>query len=101
MEITANHRGYFEFRICGYDNPEYDDVEHDSDGDFVEVSQECLDKQVLELSDGSGSRYYLTEPYRRGIHNVQLQLPLGFSCHQCLFQWKYNTGMDGHVVVCN
>ncbi|RUS79991.1 hypothetical protein EGW08_012256 [Elysia chlorotica] len=52
MGITANHRGWVEFRVCPYDDPEPGDVEWDEDGNFVEVTQDCLDRHVLELEDG-------------------------------------------------
>ncbi|CAG0925203.1 unnamed protein product [Notodromas monacha] len=34
VEITVNHKGYFQFRMCSYAE----------DGEDVEVSQECLDR---------------------------------------------------------
>ena len=41
VQITANHRGYFEFRIC-------------SNGDVnTEVTQACLDENLLPDTDGN------------------------------------------------
>ena len=81
-----------EFRLCPYDWPADDDLEYDDDGNMVEVSQSCLDKHLLELADGSGTRFYLPEPYRVGEYSVDLQLPPGLSCNKCLLQWKWNVG---------
>ena len=81
-----------EFRLCPYDWPADDDLEYDDDGNMVEVSQSCLDKHLLELADGSGTRFYLPEPYRVGEYSVDLQLPPGLSCSKCLLQWKWNVG---------
>ncbi|GFS18892.1 high mobility group nucleosome-binding domain-containing protein 5 [Elysia marginata] len=91
MGITANHRGWVEFRVCPYDDPEPGDVELDDNGDFVEVTQDCLDRHLLELEDGQ-TRYYLPEPYSTGEHSVTVQLPPDLECEQCLFQWKWNVG---------
>lgn len=78
VQITANHLGYFEFRLCEHNNP------------FTPVTQECLDEHVLSLSDGEGSRYYIGPEL--GEYTVQLQLPENVQCSQCVLQWKYNTG---------
>lgn len=78
VHITANHLGYFEFRLCEHNNP------------FTPVTQECLDEHVLSLSDGEGSRYYIGPEL--GEYTVQLQLPENVQCSQCVLQWKYNTG---------
>ena len=45
VELTANHRGYFEFRICQLDNVK-----------AVETDK-CFDRYVLQRSDGQGARY--------------------------------------------
>ena len=83
-----------EVRLCAYDDPDYDDVEYDDDGDFREVTQACLDKHLLQLADGSGSRFYLPEPYRVGEYSIEVQLPSGVTCRKCLIQWKWNVGKE-------
>ncbi|KAK6184668.1 hypothetical protein SNE40_007097 [Patella caerulea] len=88
-QITANHRGWYEFRLCAYDNPRGEDLEHDTNGNFVEVSHECLNKHLLQVEDG-GTRWYLPAPYKVGLYTVRVKLPEGLSCHNCLFQWKWN-----------
>lgn len=78
VQLTANHLGYFEFRLCEHNDP------------FTPVTQECLDEHVLSLPDDEGSRYYIGPEL--GEYTVQLQLPENVQCSQCVLQWKYNTG---------
>ncbi|XP_021357189.1 uncharacterized protein LOC110452820 isoform X2 [Mizuhopecten yessoensis] len=77
VQITASHKGYFEFRLCPHNNPS------------TRVSQACLDQHVLQQTDGSTRVYEAGHPTNYTIH---LKLPVGVTCSQCLLQWKYNTG---------
>ncbi|XP_066941986.1 uncharacterized protein [Macrobrachium rosenbergii] len=79
IHMSANHRGYYEFRLCNNNNPNAKD------------SQRCLDKQLLELADGSGTRYAL-EGGIRGRHTVHVQLPPKLSCSHCVMQWTWVAG---------
>ena len=76
VDVTAFHKGYFQFRICPHN-----DV-------HTPATKECLDQYLLQ-SLGGDTEFY---PPRDGLHTVQLQLPVGLYCQQCVFQWKYNTG---------
>ncbi|KAK6959371.1 cell wall integrity and stress response component 4 [Biomphalaria glabrata] len=80
VHVTANHKGFFEFRICPVEDPK------------VEVTQECLDKIVLEKADGNGTKYFLPESQSNQFFNVSLRLPSDLTCKQCVIQWKYRTG---------
>ncbi|XP_033749018.1 uncharacterized protein LOC117333706 [Pecten maximus] len=77
VQITASHKGYFEFRLCPHNNPS------------TRVSQACLDQHVLQQTDGSTRVYEAGHPTNYTIH---LKLPAGVTCSQCLLQWKYNAG---------
>ena len=44
VELTASHKGYFEFKICPHNNKK------------VPTNQECLDRYPLERADGEGIR---------------------------------------------
>ncbi|XP_069134467.1 uncharacterized protein [Argopecten irradians] len=77
VQITASHKGYFEFRLCPHNNPS------------TRVSQACLDQHVLQQTDGSTRVYEAGHPTSYTIH---LKLPVGVTCSQCLLQWKYNAG---------
>jgi len=77
VEITVNHGGWFEFRLCPVNDPK------------VRATQECLDKYLLPMRDGQ-TRYHMHEGL--GTQSVQLQLPKDLTCKQCFLQWKWNTG---------
>ncbi|XP_068209369.1 uncharacterized protein [Palaemon carinicauda] len=79
IHLSANHKGWYEFRLCNNNNPQAED------------SQRCLDKQLLQMADGSGSRYYL-EGHVRGSHTVHVKLPDRLSCSHCLLQWTWVVG---------
>ncbi|XP_035217514.1 uncharacterized protein DDB_G0283357-like [Stegodyphus dumicola] len=79
VEVTTNHRGYFEFKLCPNNNPK------------KEATQECLDKHILREAGGIGTRYYIGDRGRGDI-TVHLQLPKGLTCSQCVFQWTYVAG---------
>ncbi|KAK2138631.1 hypothetical protein NP493_7375g00004 [Ridgeia piscesae] len=80
VEVTAQHGGWFEFRIC-------------RNNDFrVPVTHKCLNRHLLPLADGTGSRVYLDNKGKAGFTNVTLRLPTGLSCTQCVLQWKWHTG---------
>ncbi|XP_063604974.1 uncharacterized protein LOC134780271 isoform X2 [Penaeus indicus] len=78
VNITKNHGGHFEFRICPNNNPS------------VEASETCLDEHRLLKADGSGFKHQISSI--TGVHAVQLQLPQELTCTQCVMQWRYVTG---------
>jgi hypothetical protein len=77
VQITATHRGYFEFRLCPVNSP------HQS------ATQACLDRHILRQTNGQ-TKFY--EPGSVGSYTVDLVLPQGLVCNQCVLQWKWNTG---------
>ncbi|XP_064596497.1 uncharacterized protein LOC135463108 [Liolophura sinensis] len=78
VQLTANHRGWFEFRLCPHND------------NTSEATQECLDQHVLKIAGGSSTR---TTVYSNIYnYNIQLQLPNDLTCERCVFQWKYQTG---------
>ncbi|XP_045173145.2 uncharacterized protein LOC123534789 [Mercenaria mercenaria] len=79
VEITVNHGGWFEFKIC----PNNDVKKR--------ATQECLDKYLLQQLDGS-TRFVIPEGL--GIVSIKLKLPQGLSCSQCVLQWKWNTASN-------
>ncbi|XP_042859166.1 uncharacterized protein LOC122245292 [Penaeus japonicus] len=79
VHLTANHMGWFEFRLCPNDNPnQY-------------VKQSCLNKHVLTLIDYPGTRYQIKHS-KTGLFRVRLQLPDTVTCSQKVVQWHYTTG---------
>lgn len=78
--LTAYHKGYYEFKICPHNNP------------TMPVTQRCLDEHPLEIKEGN--RRYRTRYYPRnsGAQWLNLVLPRGLECSQCVLQWRYKTG---------
>ncbi|PVD28138.1 hypothetical protein C0Q70_10723 [Pomacea canaliculata] len=78
VQITSNHLGWFEFRICPVSDP------------TVEVTLECLDTHLLPLASNGQTRYKIDRDSRNYV--VDLVLPSDLVCDHCVFQWKYHTG---------
>ncbi|KAL4216326.1 hypothetical protein ACF0H5_024053 [Mactra antiquata] len=78
-EITANHFGWMEYRIC----PNNDVTKP--------VTQDCLDQHVLQRADGQGTKVMLNNR-RTGMWPMDYVLPAGMTCTQCVIQWKYHAG---------
>lgn len=83
VELTANHMGFFEFRLCPHNQP------------HVPVTNECLDQNVLKRVDGSGTRYY-PGPGAKKFY-AKYRLPRGLTCTQCVMQWRYVAGNNWGV----
>jgi len=79
VDLTANHLGYFQFRLCPHNNMQ------------TPVNQDCLDQNILQLADGSGTQYRIFG-HEMGIIPIRLRLPAGVTCYQCVLQWHYKTG---------
>ncbi|XP_077291800.1 uncharacterized protein LOC143915185 [Arctopsyche grandis] len=75
VQIDANHRGFFQFKVCNLDT-------------FKTESEECYDSVLLTLPSGE-TKYYLE--YILGKHDVTLKLPSGLTCKHCVLQWTYTT----------
>lgn len=74
VEITAYHRGFWQFKICP---------------DPARNDQRCFDDYVLELEDG-GNKYYPKRGNAR--YEVTYRLPQGLVCDHCVLQWRYTAG---------
>ncbi|XP_059160493.1 uncharacterized protein LOC131944049 [Physella acuta] len=79
VDLTANHRGYFEFRICPKNSAE------------EKTTQECLDLHLVKLADGSGSRFQLTSGEAK-MYDIDVVLPSDVTCDFCVLQWHYHAG---------
>lgn len=76
VKITANHRGYFYFRLCNLDN----EIESDA----------CFDRNKLLTSSGADT--YPLESTSAGNYIVSLKLPSSLTCNRCVLQWTYVAG---------
>ncbi|KFM69291.1 hypothetical protein X975_02112, partial [Stegodyphus mimosarum] len=79
VDITANHRGFFEFRVCP------------SKHEMNEVTQDCLDKHILKIRNKTSTRYYV-EKHGKSRVILEVQLPRSLICKHCVFQWTYIAG---------
>ncbi|CAH1794948.1 unnamed protein product [Owenia fusiformis] len=83
VELSANHKGWFEFRICPTNDP------------YKKATHECMNKHKLEILDekilARVSRYKVRDQMQK-IFQLKLVLPKGLRCSQCVLQWKYNAG---------
>merc|ERR1711872_656376 len=82
IDISANHWGHFELKICPVD------------GKKSVATQECFDKHPLTLADNQKSHQYyipLDSP-KITKFNYKVVLPYGLTCSQCVMQWTYYTG---------
>ncbi|KAI0218340.1 hypothetical protein LSAT2_029951 [Lamellibrachia satsuma] len=79
VELTATHKGWFEFRLCPNNDPSR------------AVTPACLDQHLLQLADGTGTRYSAIEGQPMKYY-IPLRFPPMLVCSQCVLQWKYNTG---------
>ena len=70
QKLTAEHLGYFEFRICNVD------------GWNKEATQECLDQTILKDQSGK-SKFYVNMSFK---YYYKLVLPAGLKCNHCVFQ---------------
>jgi len=79
IDVTANHGGYFTFRLCPVSI---------IGGD---PTQECLDQNELTVLHTNSKIFPIVEE-RNGYYNMTLQLPHGLHCDHCLLQWTYTCG---------
>lgn len=85
VDVVANHKGFFAFRLCPNNNP------------TKAPPAECFAKHPLKLANGE-SFYFLQDPKVKQEHHqglrvqLQLKLPDGLHCWQCIIQWTYVAG---------
>lgn len=90
VELTANHRGYFEFRLCPNNAPKQ------------VASESCLDKYVLRRvkTKDADETFHETRFYpgtENKVYEMRYSLPEGLTCSQCVLQWKYIAGNNWGV----
>ena len=77
VHITANHKGYFTFRL--------------GDIGVGPVTEEKL-SYILKIARSESIRYYLPKGSGAGFFKVSLQLPQTLLCKHCVLQWTYVAG---------
>ena len=76
VDVTANHKGYFQFSLCPHNNPK------------APAPASCFSKH-LEFSEG-GDRFYIAPG--TGSQSAMVRLPAGLTCSHCVLQWRYVAG---------
>jgi hypothetical protein len=76
VKITANHKGYFVFRVAPLVNPP--------------ITQTDLNNNMLELENGD--QEWTLGDTGAGDYTITLRLPTGLSCDHCVLQWWWTTG---------
>lgn len=91
VQLTSNHGGYFEFRLCPVNDP------------TKRVTQACLNRHVLNII-GHGTRYFITSKQGSVTLETAVMLPPNLQCSQCVMQWKWvagqSMGPDGYGGEC-
>jgi len=80
IEVTANHVGYFQFKLGVNNNTALD------------PTQECFDNgHTLRVLPDLFDRYKLLSS-EKGTYQFKIRLPDDVYCSQCIIQWTYVTG---------
>ncbi|RWS02710.1 uncharacterized protein B4U79_01228 [Dinothrombium tinctorium] len=77
VKLIKNHKGFFVFKLCPARSMQ------------VEVTQECLDSNVLQVVNSREKFKYILPTRNRGIFTIFLRLPRGLNCERCVLQWTY------------
>ncbi|XP_063231782.1 uncharacterized protein LOC134536127 [Bacillus rossius redtenbacheri] len=79
VRLTANHLGYFQFKLCPLR------------GATELETQACFDAHPLPVLGATDYKYHVpsADP---GTFSVGLQLPPLVACERCVLQWTYTTG---------
>ena len=76
VEVTANHRGSFTFRLCRAPSADQD------------PSQECLDQHLLTTGSNGEQEWVLNSDSTK-MYDLQVDLPQDYECQQCVLQWTW------------
>ena len=80
-DLTANHVGFFEYRVCPVRDLN------------IPATQECFDKYPVLITESMDGRYHVNAT-ENGVIRMQGRLPPNLSCEHCVLQWRYNTGIS-------
>jgi len=77
VEVTANHLGWFQFRLCPNNNP------------TKRATPACFEQYLLKQTNGEDT-YNVNATLH--MFTGYYKLPQGLTCSQCILQWRYVTG---------
>jgi len=78
VELTANHKGRFTFKLCPVK------------GGRQEATQKCLDKHPLTQLDGE-DEFPIFERKNKFLLQRKARLPKGLTCQRCVLQWTWTS----------
>lgn len=78
MRVTANHLGFFKFRLCNLDK-------------YDKESDECFDDILLKLTNGD-DKFTISD--QEADFHIPLMLPEDLTCNHCVLQWTWRTGIN-------
>lgn len=81
VQLTAHHKGFFEFKLC------------EMKPGMTTEDESCFDMEssIIELENG-GTKWDVTEKHPTTYYESTLRLPDSLSCEHCVLQWRYHTG---------
>jgi len=77
VELTANHKGRFQFKLCPVRGRN-------------EATQACLDRNVMVNADGSDN-FVIEETKQKTKINFKGRLPRNLLCDRCVLQWTWRS----------
>ncbi|KAJ9589726.1 hypothetical protein L9F63_017065 [Diploptera punctata] len=75
IDLTQNHWGHFYFHLC----PLASKTELET--------EECFEAHPVSIADGDP--YYTLTSHDSGNYTIDLTLPAGLTCQQCVLRWTY------------
>lgn len=78
VELTANHKGRFQFKLCPVRSG------------MIEATQECLDSYPLTQLDGEDEFPIFETDHQTSVIR-QAKLPPGLTCARCVLQWTWTS----------
>jgi len=80
VELTANHQGHFQFKLCPVQNIR----------SYEEASQSCFDNNIIRALDGADDFPIDTKKMKTTVR-VSGKLPAGLTCQRCIMQWTWRS----------
>ena len=82
VELTTNHWGWFEFKLCPVN------------AKTTLATKKCMDKHPLYLvNNPKETKFYIPpDSKKKDIFRYKVQLPSDVVCSQCVVQWTYRAG---------
>ena len=80
VDLSANHKGKMEFKICPNNNVKRD------------PTQACMDAHPLKILPDLKTESPVTTQMGNGAYRFRVRLPRGMTCKQCILQWTYTAG---------